>query len=134
MHTLMYFVLCNMEAQKGESETSQVIVMVKGHPGTGKSLTARSLSSKLRWPIIDKDDSRSIMHGPHFSSVDATKLNDASYQVMFRTAATQLACGMSVILDCPFAREDLFHRSKQLATKVGILNQKSLLKRLICDV
>lgn len=109
----------HQDQNKG-AEQCRVIVMVKGHPGTGKSTTARHLASKLRWPVVDKDDSRSIMHGSEFCSVDAAKLNDASYRVMFRTAATQLECGMSVVLDCPFAREDLFQRSKQLANKVGI--------------
>ena len=43
--------------------------------------------------------------------------NSVSYDVMFRTAATQLGVGLSVIVDCPLARRELFTRAFEIAEK-----------------
>lgn len=37
---------------------------------------------------------------------------------MFRFAATQLSVGLSVIVDCPMARKELFLRAKEIAEQV----------------
>jgi len=42
-------------------------------------------------------------------------LNDLAYDIMFRVAASQLSCGLSVIVDCPLARRELFERAAALA-------------------
>lgn len=96
----------------------QSIVMIKGHPGCGKSHTARALAKKLRWPVIDKDDARGPLHTAGFEGAADNALNETSYEIMFRVVETQLSCGMSVIIDCPFARVSLFKTAKRLADKV----------------
>lgn len=45
--------------------------------------------------------------------------NALSYSIMLRTAATQLECGLSVILDCPLAHLQLYNRALAIANKVG---------------
>ena len=46
-------------------------------------------------------------------------LNDLSYDIMFRVAASQLSCGLSVIVDCPLARRELYERASALAAPQG---------------
>lgn len=45
--------------------------------------------------------------------------NELSYAVMWRVAATQLACGLSLVVDCPLARRSLYDRAVTLAAEVG---------------
>lgn len=71
----------------------------------------------LKWPLIDKDDSKDILmsysHGP--SEADANAL---AYQIMLRIAQTQLQNGLSVILDSPLARLSLFKEALAIAPQV----------------
>lgn len=136
-----------------------MLLLLKGHPATGKSALARRLASTLRWPVVDKDDARdcleaSLMPVPSSASANggaaaggATSsggggapslappaaaaqptgavvvaprvLNDLSYDIMFRVAASQLSCGLSVIVDCPLARRELYERAAALARPSG---------------
>ena len=43
--------------------------------------------------------------------------NALSYEIMWRYAQTQLSCGLSVIVDCPLAREELYHKGAALAAE-----------------
>lgn len=45
--------------------------------------------------------------------------NELSYAVMWRVAGTQLACGLSVVVDCPLARRSLYDRAAALAAEVS---------------
>ncbi|GMH40371.1 hypothetical protein BSKO_08275 [Bryopsis sp. KO-2023] len=106
--------------QQGEIDTrAPALVLVKGHPGSGKTSVARGLARRLLWPVVDKDDARGPLHTSDFGGVSQSRLNELSYQVMFRIVKTQLECGLSVIVDCPFARKELFNEAKELAEKSG---------------
>ena len=48
------------------------------------------------------------------------ELNALSYEVMWRYIEKQLLCGLSVIVDCPLAREALFAKGRQLACQVSV--------------
>lgn len=92
-----------------------VMLLLKGHPGCGKSTLAVQLARKLSWPLVDKDDARDCLAVlPH----EHAALNAVSYVIMFRVAATQLACGQSVIVDSPLSRLELWEQAKQLAAQV----------------
>lgn len=92
------------------------LLLIKGHPGTGKSTLAKQLAAALGWPLVDKDDARDCMR---CSLATPQELNDLSYAIMFRVAGTQLSLGMSCILDCPFARVSLYQHAAALAQQVG---------------
>lgn len=91
-----------------------ILVCLKGSPGSGKSTLARELARRLGWALIDKDDARDAFQSltQQHPGVD---WNSLSYDVMFRYAATQLACGNSVIFDSPLARRALFDRAREMA-------------------
>jgi predicted kinase len=90
---------------------------VKGQPGSGKSTLGFALAAALRWPLIDKDSGRSAMQ--HLATAHPSiDWNSLSYDVMWRYAEAQLACKLSAIVDCPFARRQLFDTAAALANKV----------------
>ncbi len=89
--------------------TQAVLVAMKGHPATGKSTLAYALARALQWPLIDKDDIKDQTLGlPHD--------NQLAYAIMWQVVATQLALGVSVIMDSPFAYPLLYQRAQVLIT------------------
>jgi predicted kinase len=102
----------------------QVFLLLKGQPGSGKSTLGRGISRQLRWPLIDKDDARDAFEqvlmaeaGEKTRHAIYIDWNSLSYDVIFRVVETQLACGLSVILDTPLARLSLFERAAALARR-----------------
>ena len=91
------------------------MLMLKGHPGCGKSTLAAQLARQLSWPLVDKDDARDCLTAlPH----DAAALNAVAYAIMFQVAARQLQCGQSVIVDSPLSREETWQEACRLAGQV----------------
>ncbi|KAL4431261.1 hypothetical protein ABPG75_006517 [Micractinium tetrahymenae] len=101
------------------SETRRpILLLLKGPPGSGKSTLAAALAAALRWPLVDKDDARSSFQ-PLVGTHPGIDWNELSYAVMWRVAATQLACGLSVVVDCPLARRSLYDRAAALVAEHG---------------
>jgi predicted kinase len=82
------------------------LVLMKGSPGTGKSVVARTLGARLGWPVIDKDDVRDRL---------PDELGGLSYEAMLAVARTQLQIGLSVIADSPLG----YARSYRLALQIA---------------
>lgn len=78
---------------------------------------AQAIAGTLQWPLVDKDDAKDAMH-VLAAQIDPAQLNDLSYDVMWRMAERQLACGNSVIVDSPLARRELYDTACALAGKV----------------
>ncbi|RZS09204.1 hypothetical protein BHM03_00040259 [Ensete ventricosum] len=105
-----------------EKQPRPLIVAMKGHPGTGKSTLARAISAALACPLLDKDDVRDctlpVQHALSGTGTGATAaglLNDLSYSVIWRLAATQLRLGLSVVVDSPLSRRTHLDRLLDLA-------------------
>eukprot|EP00899_Mesostigma_viride_P015062 jgi/Mesvir1/23557/Mv18254-RA.1 len=99
----------------------QRLILMKGHPGCGKSTLALMLASRLRCPLVDKDDVRD-MFGPIEDALGGRQpvgavglLNDVAYDVLWRTVERQLMAGLGAIVDSPMARVELFEQAKALA-------------------
>ncbi|CAD5186720.1 unnamed protein product [Musa acuminata subsp. malaccensis] len=105
-----------------EKQPPPLIVAMKGHPGTGKSTLARAISAALACPLLDKDDVRDCTLPVQHALSDtgtavaaAGLLNDLSYSVIWRLAATQLRLGLSVVVDSPLSRRAHLDRLLDLA-------------------
>lgn len=78
----------------------------------------RDVCKELQWPLIDKDDARDCLQRLPAEVRQTFDANQLSYDIMFSYCETQLQLGLSVVLDCPFARVSLYHRARELADKV----------------
>ena len=87
------------------------LLAFKGLPGTGKSTLARALARALRWPLIDKDDVKDVIHA------DCPGSGPLSYEAMFRVASRQLACGLNVICDSPLSQEISYANASRVASQ-----------------
>ncbi len=97
-----------------------VLLLLKGQPGSGKSTLGRALAQRLHWALVDKDDARdAFQHLAESEAQRSINWNSLSYDVMFNVARTQLACGVSVIIDCPLARLELYNRAAELAQQAS---------------
>jgi predicted kinase len=89
------------------------MIMMKGHPATGKSTLARVLARHLMWPLIDKDDIKD--HTLHMPSG-----NEIAYEVAWQIAETQLAIGVGVVVDTPLSYEIAYRKGCTVAARQGV--------------
>lgn len=90
-----------------------MLLLMKGHPGTGKSTLARALAARLRCPLLDKDDIKD-----HTADLDDG--NDRSYAILWQLVETQLKLGLSVVVDSPLAYPRLYATGRALAKRYGV--------------
>lgn len=85
------------------------------------SAAARPSSSVLLCESCGSSNSRGAAAFSSSSSSSSTSfvLNTLSYDVMWKVVETQLQVGLSVIVDCPLARPDLFKTACCLADRYG---------------
>lgn len=99
-------------------ENRSVLLLLKGHPGTGKSTLGCRLAHRLGWPLIDKDDAKNALQSVAVKTTDKEiNWNSLSYDIMWCYVETQLKCGLSCIVDCPLARKQLWDQANSLANK-----------------
>lgn len=84
------------------------LIVMKGHPATGKSMVARALAQHLRWPLIDKDDVKD--HTLHLDNG-----NQLAYAIMWQVVETQLALGLNVIADSPLSYPNDYATARSLS-------------------
>lgn len=103
------------------SSLAPLLLLMKGHPASGKSTLARLLASRLGIAISDKDDSRDCFQAAEeqCGPAGAWDLNALSYQVMFNVASSQLACGQGVVVDCPLSKVELYQQASSIAEQVS---------------
>ena len=91
-----------------------MMILMKGHPATGKSTLARALGRHLRWPVIDKDDAKDHTDGLR----DDDRLdNQLAYDITWQIVETQLKLGLNVIVESPLAHLWLYELGKSLAAR-----------------
>jgi predicted kinase len=112
----------NLISPIAHSPTPQFLIAMKGHPATGKSVLARALAQHFGWPLIDKDDVKD-----HTLTLPGG--NQLAYQIMWQIVATQLALGLSVIVDSPLSYPEGYATAQRLAQqhKVRLLVVETLL-------
>ena len=88
------------------------LLLLKGHPATGKSALADALARALCWPLIDKDDVKDF-------TLTLPGGNELAYAIMWQIVARQLALGVSVIVDSPLSYPVAYATGQRLAQEAG---------------
>lgn len=88
------------------------LLLLKGHPATGKSTLAHALARTLQWPLLDKDDIKD-----HLYTLPAG--NEAAYAILWQVAARQLQLGLNVIVDSPLSYAGGYRTGCDLARRFG---------------
>ncbi len=90
----------------------QILLLMKGHPATGKSTLARALAQRLGWPLLVKDDFKDRV-------LDCPDANGRAYRLLWHVAATQLQVGLSLVADSPLSYPEQFAQAQALAHHHG---------------
>lgn len=90
----------------------QTLLLLKGHPATGKSSLAQALARRLGWPLVDKDDVKDFTH-------HLPRGNFIAYDVAWRFVDRQLSLGLSVVVDTPLSYPIGYETGQKLADAHG---------------
>ncbi|MQC82878.1 MAG: hypothetical protein DWG75_01315 [Chloroflexi bacterium] len=97
------------------------LLLINGHPGTGKTALAAWLAAELRVPCVRKDLFKEALYD-HRMPADREQSRDygrLAYALTFRTAAAHLGSGVSTILEAPLHREFSQHEIDLVAAETG---------------
>ena len=79
------------------------LLIVNGHPATGKTAVAQFLSRRLGLPLLSKDYVKETL-GDHLGTAsyqDSIRLGRAAFETIFALAEASLRTGVSVVLESP---------------------------------
>jgi predicted kinase len=90
----------------------QTLLLLKGHPATGKSTLAVALARRLAWPLIDKDAIKDHTY-------QLPQGNVLAYQIRWQVVRLQLTIGLSVVVDSPLSYPIAYATGQELAREFG---------------
>jgi len=84
-----------------------VLIIITGHPGTGKTTLAHRLGQELKLPVFSKDEIKEVLFDQlGWSDVAwSRKLSVAAYRVMDYAISESLATGSGIIVESNFLAE-----------------------------
>ncbi len=94
-----------------------VVVVMRGYPGTGKSTIARAIAKALHAPLIDRDVIRQTgvdIFGEH------PEIGRFAYEMMFALTREQLSVGISVVVDSPLTYRTTYEELRRIANDAHV--------------
>lgn len=87
--------------------THPQLIIITGHPGTGKTTLGTTLSQELKVPLISKDSFKNRMFNTlgHSDKAWSLKVSAAAHRIMDYVVNELLATGRSVIVESNFKHE-----------------------------
>lgn len=93
-----------------------ILLLLGGHAGTGKTTFGRILARRAGWPLLDKDTTTQavveevlraygLSPNDRESTLYLDRVHPLEHEALLNGAAENAACGLSVIVSSPFARE-----------------------------
>lgn len=79
------------------------VIVVSGLPASGKTTLATALAEQLSWPLISKDDFKTVLH-EHLPQLSPAEAGPLSFALMWRAAEVQLRAEADFILETHFHR------------------------------
>ena len=87
--------------------SKQLLILVSGAPGTGKTWLAREVSKRFQIPLLHRDGVKEVLYD-HLGWSDrewSKKLGIASYRLIEYLLRLQLSSGMSYLVESNFSPE-----------------------------
>src|SRR3989338_8453924 len=86
---------------------SPLLVIITGHPGTGKTTLAHRLSGELKLPVVCKDEVKEILFDQlgWIDNAWSRKLSLSSYKIMDYIIENTLGAGTGLIIESNFLAE-----------------------------
>jgi uncharacterized protein len=137
-----------LSSRYGRGKSRQLLLVVCGLAGTGKSTVARMLSDLTGFPVFNSDEIRkklagvtptAVSHTDYGRGIYTEEINELTYHTLWHEAEKHLARGEGVIVDATF--RDSKHRAVFIegAAKAGVpayfvecrLDEETAKRRLI---
>ncbi len=101
------------------------LILVNGHPGSGKTTLARWLASELRLPFLGKDLFKEVLyeHEPPADREASRALGRAAYDLLFAAIEAAVDAGASVVAEAPLHRAFVQQRVEDWRDRGAALTQ-----------
>ena len=98
-------------------QTASTFIVMRGYPGTGKSVIARAIANALHAPLIDRDILRQSAVNIFGSHPDIGRF---SYELMFALTKEQLSLGLSVVIDTTLTYRVTYEQARNIAEEFHV--------------
>lgn len=104
------------------TEWEPALVVVGGHPASGKTTVAKTLGAVLGIPVVAKDDIKELLFDVlGVGDLDwSHRLGLASMRLLYQHAENLLRVGLPVIVEAPFERELATADLRAILDAVGV--------------